>query len=151
MAQSDSAGNISTADPLARAKGLLFFVLGVMLTIVAISAGIRTGGFIHDADAAPGVVVSVEFGSSHPQIAFTPKDGERISYPQGGMIFGYKKGDRVRVLYYPKDPAAYACIDDFGALWFASMMPGAIGLTFLIVGYTQMRSKSTPTNKDERR
>lgn len=147
MAQSDSTGNISIADPVARAKGLLFFVLGVMLTVVAISAGIRTSGFIHDADASPGVVVAVPFGGSHPQIAFTPMNGTRISYPQGGMIFGYKKGDRVRVLYYPKDPAAYPCVDDFGALWFSCMMPGFIGLTFLIVGFTQMRSKMRGTQQ----
>jgi hypothetical protein len=147
MAQSDGTGKVSSADPVARAKGLLFFVLGAMLAVVAISIGIRTIGFIHDAESAPGVVVNLDFGGSHPQIAFTPMNGERVSYPQGGMIFGYKKGDRVRVLYYPKDPAAYPCIDDFGALWFSSMMPGFIGLTFLIVGFAQMRSKSSGTEQ----
>lgn len=142
MAQSDGTGmEISAADdhPVDRAKGLLFFVVGMVLAIAAIGGGIRTRGFIRDAYAAQGVVVALNAGSSHPEIEFTAASGEKISYPQGGMIFGYQKGDRVRVLYYPKDPSAYPCVDDFGALWFGSMLPGVIGLSFLVVGFALLK------------
>ncbi len=107
---------------------ILFIVVGIGLLVVAIAVGVSINAFISKAVAAEGKVVEVRFGGSHPQIEFTSATGQRISYPQGGFIFGYKLGDRVRVLYDPAEPLNSACINEFGALWFTPLILSIIGL-----------------------
>jgi hypothetical protein len=51
-----------------------------------------------DAAVADGIVTKLNAGGAHPEIEFTTPDGQTVSYPQGGMIGGYKPGDHVRVL-----------------------------------------------------
>jgi hypothetical protein len=131
-----SRSNDATID---LAKGWLFVVVGVVLVAGAIASGFSTREFVRNSSVAPGVVVSLNAGGSHPEIEFTPVSGDKVSYPQGGMIFGYQKGDRVRVLYNPKDPSADPCVDDFGALWFWSILPGLIGLAFAVAGTAQIK------------
>jgi Protein of unknown function (DUF3592) len=111
--------------------GVLFVLLGIGLLIAAVTFAARTHGFKRDAAAAEGVVVRLNAGGSHPQIEFTTAAGQTISYPQGGFLFGYQPGDRVRVLYSPGEPARTACVDAFGALWFTSLLLGAMGLCFV--------------------
>jgi hypothetical protein len=73
-------------------------------------------------------------GGTHPQIQFTTPAGDRVSYPQGGLIFGYEPGQTVRVLFEAHDPKGTAQIDAIGALWFDSIGLSFVGLIALLVG-----------------
>ena len=84
-------------------------------------------------------MVRFNAGGSHPQIEFTAASGEKVSYPQGGVISGYHEGYRVRVVYYAKDPAAYPCVDNFGALWGSTTMIGVMGIVFFTSGFMLVR------------
>lgn len=69
-------------------------------------------------------------GGSHPQIEFVTKAGDRISYAQGGMIYGAKVGDKVTVLYRPEEPSRAPTIDRFGAVWNWPLMALILGAGF---------------------
>ncbi len=114
-------------------RGLLFGMVGLlMLTVVAFEVNHRLE-FLRDAQIADGHVERLNAGGSHPQVAFTTAAGEQVSYPQGGMIFGYKPGQAVRVLYRPARPDLEPALDTFGALWGMTLMAEVIGLTFVCV------------------
>jgi hypothetical protein len=114
-------------------RGLLFGMVGVlMLVVVAFELNHRLE-FLQVAQSADGHVERLNAGGSHPEVAFTTDKGEQVSYPQGGMIFGYKPGQAVRVLYRPAQPALEPVIDTFGALWGMTLMVAVIGLTFVCV------------------
>ena len=111
---------------------ILFLVLAIGLLVAAVADGMAIRNFVRDAARTDGVVVALNAGGSHPQIEFALPDGRRISYPQGGMIFGYAPGDQVRVLYRPGDPAGTASIDSFGALWFRPLLLGFLSAVFAL-------------------
>ena len=117
-------------------KTILPVSVGLALLVVAVILGARTRAFVLRATAAPGVVEYLNAGGSHPQIQFTTPAGVRVSYPQGGLIFGYKPGQAVRVLFEQHDPAGTAHLDAFGALWFDSIGLSFIGVMFLLAGLT---------------
>lgn len=127
-------------------KTMVAGVIGVLLlTIAAMIAG-RTRAFLRSAVVVPGVVSALNAGGSHPQIDFTTPNGTRVSYPQGGLIFGYRPGQSVRVLFDPRDPEGTARLDAFGALWFDTVALSVLGLVFLVVGvYGLARSGSGRT------
>jgi hypothetical protein len=112
----------------------LFVLIGLGLLAAAAMLAIRTWDFLHEAAAAPGIVVALLAGGSHPQIEFTTASGRKVTYAQGGFIFGYRAGERVTVLYRPDRPDQTACIDAAGALWFSSVILGFIGLACLVGG-----------------
>lgn len=112
----------------------LFILVGLGLLAAASMLAIRTWSFIHHAATAPGVIVALLAGGSHPQIEFTTASGRKVTYAQGGFIFGYRAGDRVTVLYRPDNPEQSASIDAAGALWFSSAILGFIGLACLVGG-----------------
>ncbi len=114
--------------------GVLLAIVGSGLLLGGIIAGLVKRGFVRDASRADGTVVSLLAGGSHPDIEFTTSSGQKISYAQGGWIFGYRPGDRVRVLYDPLNPAGTACLESIGALWFAPLFLSTLGLFFLIGG-----------------
>ncbi|WP_233356637.1 DUF3592 domain-containing protein [Pseudomonas mangrovi] len=72
-------------------------------------------------------MVALNAGGSHPQIRFHGTDGQAISYPQGGLIWGYREDMQVEVLYDPADPRRGAVINDRGAIWGMSIFSGVIG------------------------
>lgn len=115
-------------------KGVFSLVAGTALLIATLVLVVRTREFVRTARAAEGTVVSLNAGGSHPQIEFIDNSGARISYAQGGLIFGYRPGERVRVLYRPGDAKSSACIDVFGALFAFPLILGAIGACFLAGG-----------------
>jgi hypothetical protein len=88
------------------------------------------------------VVTQLNAGGSHPEIEFATLSGTKITYPQGGLIFGYRPGQQVRVLYNPQDPAKTACVDTFGALWFVPLILSGIGMALLIGGVASLLSVS---------
>ncbi|MCI0994454.1 DUF3592 domain-containing protein [Pseudomonas corrugata] len=117
--------------------GLLFALIGIGLLVIAVNLTLDRREFLSRAQAADGVVSRLNAGGSHPEIAFTSVGGEAISYPQGGMIFGYQPGQSVRVYYLPEQPVGSAVIDDPGALWGPSGLLGCLGLMFAFAGLSK--------------
>jgi Protein of unknown function (DUF3592) len=101
---------------LKRFKAVVFRFIGIFLFVASIVWGVSIWRFSTGAASADGVVIKLNAGGSHPQIQFTTADNKVIEYPQGGLISGYKIGDKVRVLYDKNNPSR-AEIDSFGALW----------------------------------
>ncbi len=115
----------------------LFIVLGIGLLVSAIPVALSTRAFVRKAERAPGVVVSLNAGGSHPEIEFLAKSGQKIRYPQGGLIFGYKPGDKVLVLYDESDPAKTARVNAIGSIWAATLFLFILGLGLFLGGLTQ--------------
>ena len=117
-----------------RHVGVFFTLIGLGLLVAAVLVGRSTLHFIRTALRAPGVVTRLNAGGSHPEVQFTARSGQVVSYPQGGEISGYQAGDRVTVLYDPRQPASTACTDVPGALWDAAGGLGFLGVVFFGVG-----------------
>ncbi|MGE8413557.1 MAG: DUF3592 domain-containing protein [Pseudomonas sp.] len=122
-------------------QGLLFALIGIGLLVIAGNLALERREFIASAQTADGIVSDLNAGGSHPEIAFNTASGERISYPQGGFIFGYQKDQPVRVYYQPERPANSAVIDDPAALWATPGVLGVIGLVFVIAGLVGISSQ----------
>lgn len=124
--------------PTSRSGGifssLLITLIGAGLLLIAGKVASDRYGFLAQATVADGWVSELNAGGAHPQIDFTSAAGERISYPQGGFIFGYQAGQPVRVLYSPARPANSAIIEDPWALWGTPGVLGVLGLLFVISG-----------------
>ncbi|MCJ8204721.1 DUF3592 domain-containing protein [Pseudomonas sp. RGM2987] len=118
--------------------GLLFALIGLGLLAIAANLILERRDFLAHAQTADGIVSHLNAGGSHPEIAFTTGTGEKISYPQGGLIFGYQQGQSVRVHYLPEQPAGSAVIDDSGALWGPSGLLAGLGLIFAFAGLAKV-------------
>lgn len=112
-----------------RSKVFLFAIAWVVCLFYFINSVENTRDFLAAAVTAPGRVVALNAGSSHPEIEFVTRKGERVSYPQGGWIGGYRVGDKVTVLYLENSPNPQATIDRTGAIWDFSIM-----LIFMLIG-----------------
>ena len=86
-------------------------------------------------------MVALKAGGSHPQVAFVTKTGERISYPQGGIISGMKVGDKVTVLYPPEAPSVKPTVDRFGAVWDVTLTTLFIGVVGIVAALTNLPSR----------
>ena len=106
----------SSSPPLVRA--LVFLPTGIVLLVAAVLVSRNVRSFIRHSETAPGTVIRLNAGSSHPEISFRLRDGRTFSFPQGGLIGGYAPGQRVVVRYAAVDPQRTACLDVWGALWF---------------------------------
>ena len=115
-------------------KGGLFALAGLVLLTATVVQTSSRADFLQSALQADGNVVALNAGSSHPEIAFTDSSGARISYPQGGWIYGYQVGIQVKVYYRAEAPETSAVIDDFGALWGTSALLGLLGSIFMVSG-----------------
>ncbi|GAA3724333.1 hypothetical protein GCM10022268_35550 [Sphingomonas cynarae] len=115
-------------------KGLFFTIIGAALLIAAAIAAMGVQRFRDAAARADGVVERLNAGGSHPQIRFTTMAGDVVSYAQGGLIFGYRTGDSVRVMYRPDRPQATARLDQFGAMWAMPLLLGFLGAGFSLGG-----------------
>lgn len=103
-------------------KSIILFVAGLGFLMAAASSAWRTSHFIAASEVVAGSVSSLNAGGSHPQIEFATRAGEAISYPQGGLIGGYKTGDHVKVRYDPANAKGTASLDTFGALWMVPLV-----------------------------
>ncbi|MFJ3485598.1 DUF3592 domain-containing protein [Pseudomonas sp. NPDC090202] len=138
---------MSTASPprASLLQGLIIAFIGLVLLAISGDLVSERYGFLSQALSAPGVVTSLNAGGSHPQIEFSSASGEQVTYPQGGMIYGYKNGQPVQVFYRPEKPATTAVIDDLGALWGTPVLVGLIGLIFILAGLLKFgRGKKFP-------
>lgn len=125
-------------------KAIVFLVAGLLFLGVAAIASWQTSRFVARSIVVDGRVSALRAGGSHPEVEFTSRTGERISYPQNGLVFGTHAGQAVRVRYDPAAPRASASLDRFGALW---TVPLAL-LFFaacLLLGAYQNRHTSTVT------
>ena len=130
-----SSGRVHIFGSLKKLQGLLFSLIGVGLLAGAVWRVSVVRGFLERANTAEGVVYDIPHGGSHPLIRFEGAAGEKVEYPQGGLIFGYHVGDRVKVLYESQAPRDTACIDAVGALWFTPLILLWIGLGFALAGW----------------
>ena len=112
-------------------RTIVFLPVGVALLTAAVLVAIAEQRFIQHSETAPGVVVALNAGPSHPEIRFVSREGQTFVYPQGGLIGGYAPGQKVIVRYAADKPRGAACLDVWGALWF-----WVITLTFLGAGFT---------------
>lgn len=119
--------------------GVLFLGIGALLVLASALWAGSTASFVAGAGSAPGKVVALNAGGSHPEIEFTPEGSTPVQYPQGGLIAGYAVGDDVQVLYAPDDPIR-ATIDNPGALYGFPLIGLAMGLIFASVGWMLRRT-----------
>lgn len=116
------------------AKGLLFTLMGMaMLAIAGWTLADRLQ-FLDRAQPVQGWVDHLNAGGSHPQVVFQTPAGQRVSYAQNGLIFGYAPGQPVRVLYLPEAPARDPVVDTPAALWGVTVLIGLIGAVFVFAG-----------------
>lgn len=127
-----------------RLRGNVFLLAGVVLLAAGGVTALDRSAFVRHASVADGVVAALNAGGSHPQIAFKTASGREVSYPQGGWIFGYAVGQRVRVLYDADAPGQSAVIDDFGALWGTPIFLGLLGAVFTVGGLCVAMQRRMP-------
>ena len=133
-------------------QGLLIAFIGVILLAIAGYLASERYVFLSQAQSAPGVVSALNAGGSHPQVDFTDGAGAQVSYPQGGMIYGYQSGQSLQVFYRSESPSTTAVIDDLGALWGTAVLVGFIGLAFTLAGLLKFsRGKTRPVAPPHKR
>lgn len=120
---------------LRRTKYWLFTIVGLSVIAGSAAWAVQVWSFTAAASSAPGVVTRLNAGGSHPQVRFVTAAGEVVEYAQGGLIFGYRVGDEVRVHYDPRRPSE-AVIDSFGARWGFVLLGVVMGAAF--VGVAQL-------------
>ena len=114
-------------------KIIVFTIVGLALMVGAVCWANSTRRFVARAVAVPGVVIRLNAGGAHPEVRFTTAAGQVIDYPQGGMIWGYRVGDKVEVLYEPENPTGSAVLDRPGALWGFVAMDFLMGAGFVLL------------------
>jgi hypothetical protein len=122
-------------------KAVFAIAIGIGLLVVAAFTARSNWEFLQTSIIVPGEVVRLNAGGSHPQIEFLTKAGEHISYPQGGMIYGMKVGDRVNVRYLPDTPSQSATVDKFGAVWNWTLLTLIMGVGAIIAGLMNLPSR----------
>lgn len=120
-------------------KGVVLLTVGGLLMVAALLVSVRTIAFLRSSTVANGTVEALNAGGSHPQVAFVTAAGERVSYPQGGFVFGWRVGDAVRVRYAPARPRD-AVMDRVGAIWTPAILLLVIGLGMVSAGWGALKS-----------
>lgn len=123
-------------------KAIIAIVIGIGLLVGAAVSVQSTREFLRTSNIAPGRVVRLNAGGYHPQIEFVTNAGERISYPQGGLISKMKEGDTVSVRYLADDPSHSATVDVFAAIWDAPIVLGFIGGFAVLCGMLNLPSRN---------
>lgn len=119
--------------------GPLFAAIGIIILLFMIGELVGTYRFMKRAERAQGKVVALNAGGSHPEITFIKPDGQSISYPQGGLVFGYKVGDSVTVFYDEQNPTQ-ATVKSFGAMWGFLSLGMILGAAFVIAGLYEVKN-----------
>ena len=118
----------SSSLPLLRA--VVFLVIGAGLLVAAAVTARGAVQFLQTSETAPGAVTRLLSGGSHPEIGFITREGRRITYPQGGLVGGYRAGQAVRVRYLAVNPQVSACVDRWPAIWGSAILLGVLGCAF---------------------
>jgi hypothetical protein len=121
--------------------GILFFFIGIALTIYSIFTFFRQKRIIAQSENAFGVVTNLTQKRRRkgfiycPQIQFQTKSNSIIDFQSdfGTNPASHKIGQQVKVLYNPFNPAQ-AQIKSFLSLWLITLVSLLMGLTFTGLG-----------------
>ncbi|MBY4867016.1 DUF3592 domain-containing protein [Burkholderia anthina] len=130
-------------------QAFLFLIAGGIFLVAMILTYQDTSDFLQSSSVANGKVTELNHGSSHPEIEFTTQSGEKISYPQGGFIFGMSVGDEVSVRYLADAPRRTARLDQFGSMWFWTLATAMFAIVFLAIGIVSLRQALMGRQKEE--
>lgn len=119
-------------------RALLFAVVGALVAAGSVAGLASAWRFGQTAARASGEVARLNAGGSHPEIRFVTGAGEAVEYPQGGLVFGFRTGDRVAVLYDPAAPQQ-AVVDRVGARYGVPALGALLGAVLLAVAAGQRR------------
>jgi len=78
-------------------------------------------------------------GGSHPEIRFNHPAANQFSYPQDGLIFGFRPADNVQLPISRASPAGTATICAIGEFWFTSINAGSRAAIFILAGAAILR------------
>ena len=116
--------------------------LGLILLLVAAYLYTREATFLKTAEGVTGTVVDLDYSSSSdgsgsycPVIDFDTKAGEPVRF-YGNVCSAppaYDIGDRVDVIYDPAN-IRHVSMDSFWSEYLGSIILGAIGLPFMLLG-----------------
>jgi hypothetical protein len=106
---------------------IITLVLGAALLLAALFSAFSTRTFLESSVVVPGKVIALNAGGSHPQITFVTRQGETVSYPQGGFVYGMTVGESVSVRYEEGRPRTSARVDTLGSIWSTTLALAAIG------------------------
>ncbi|WP_176040794.1 DUF3592 domain-containing protein [Burkholderia stabilis] len=121
-------------DDQTRRFNFVVLVIGVILAVWSATAISERFAFIAASVATPGMVVRLNDGAHHPQIAFVTQGGEPVSFP--ASFVSVAVGDTVPVRHDPARPRATAEVDTFMNDWLGSIMPSVFMVAFLYAGFT---------------
>ena len=116
--------------------GLFFMVSSLAPAGVGVYLYLRSARLRRDGVQTHGIVVDIRRDGkySHPVFEFTDRAGKKHQVPSSiGSTGGYVKGDSVRVLYNPENPAE-ARIDTFVSMWLAVCVCLAAGVGDFVTG-----------------
>ncbi len=120
----------------------LFALIGVALVIAAGRQYARQRAFVRSSATTSGIVVALienremyELSSYFPQVTFQTSTGRKITFQSemGSSPEARRIGDPV-VVRYRRDRPDVAEIDGFMSLWGPTLLFGALGVVFLVVG-----------------
>ena len=106
-----------------------------LLLVPAATTAIGTWRWLQRSAVAQGEVTRLNAGGSHPEVEFTTAAGQKVSYPQGGLVMGWQVGDTVPVRYDPTAPTRDPCINRVAAIWtipFALLLGGMVTISALL-------------------
>ncbi|MBK3338637.1 DUF3592 domain-containing protein [Burkholderia pseudomallei] len=123
-------------------KGISAIVIGVGLLVAAAISAQSTREFLRTSIVVPGLVVKLNAGGYHPEIQFTTKTGQQISYPQGGIVTKVELGQRVEVRYQADDPDGSATMNVFAAIWDSTIVFAFMGVVAIVCGVMNLPSRT---------
>jgi hypothetical protein len=135
------------------ALSLVFVAVGAVLAWMAARRFLRRREFLAQSVRAEGRVVGFreqresgsERNSFFPQIEFRTSAGHPVRFESetGSESPSHSVGDSVRVRYRTGAPNE-AELDDFFSLWDLPLLLGALGLTFLAIGFSLLAGWIAP-------
>jgi hypothetical protein len=116
-----------------RIKGAVFLPVGLLLLVAAVFLAISTHDYLQRTARAPGLVIAEPYGPHHVDIRFRTHEGRELTYSQNGEVTLHT-GQRVTVIYDPRDPAMDPCVDELPAIWGTTAFLVLMGSVFSLIG-----------------
>lgn len=134
----------------------VFTLIGAAMLIGAVYWFQHTRAFVASAVTAEGTVVDLQPSRSSDSVTYKPvvryktATGEQIEFVSstGSNPPGYRKGEKVEVLYLPSEPGN-ASINTFFSLWLGHLIVGGVGGVFFMVGGGIMVATARKARQDE--
>ena len=134
----------------------VFTLVGIGMLVGALLVYRSTSSFLTEAAKTEGTVVELAKSRSsdsttyRPVVQFTSQSGQAIEFVSstGSNPPSYSKGQKVEVLYLPKDPKN-AKISGFFSLWGGSAILGGMGGVFFLIGTGIILAGTMKSRRDE--